>query len=278
MRITLHITTKDRHSEVALLLESLRKQTFQEWDLIVLDDASGTSLTQCHFLGALFSRLKLEGHYIKTLRNNTSQGVCHARNRLIEMDDFDNPLICRLDDDILLEPDYLQRLHDVIIKEGYDMASGIIPLLGSPGHERENEFLGKIINEHKLDEEGNLTQNNDECGYCYLDEGIYPTHQFRTNCMYIRRVQETIKYPINLTTVGFREEGFFSFAAILAGFTIGVDVQAKAYHLQTPSGGVRCNQYSENVGIDEGTFRKWIKKQFKKHGNFLKKYNELVSE
>ena len=59
-RITLHIATKDRHSEVFGLLQSLRTQTIQNFDIILLDDCSGTPLTYAHFLSSLISRMKLE--------------------------------------------------------------------------------------------------------------------------------------------------------------------------------------------------------------------------
>lgn len=275
MRVTIHITTKDRHSEMALLMENLRKQTYQEFDLVILDDASGSPLATCAFFNHIINRMKLEGHKIKQLRNNISQGVCAARNECIKQDNFGNPLTFRCDDDVLLEADYIERLVKVI-KSGYDVASGIVPLVAFPEKERENRFIGKIINEHRLDKKGNLVLNKDECGYAYLDEGIYPTHQFRTNALYKSTLHKKVKYPSQLSRVGFREELWFSFQAIIAGYTIGVDVQAKALHLHTSSGGCRDSEYSQKVQLDEETTRKWIKRQFNKHGDFLKKYDKRV--
>ena len=59
-RITIHITTRARHTELALLLENLRHQTIQNWDLIILDDASGNHVVNAYFITALINRLKLE--------------------------------------------------------------------------------------------------------------------------------------------------------------------------------------------------------------------------
>ena len=64
-RITVHCTTKDRHTEVSLLLQSLRTQSVQEFDIIVLDDASGLPLSQCYFFMSIVNRMKIEGHKIK---------------------------------------------------------------------------------------------------------------------------------------------------------------------------------------------------------------------
>lgn len=274
-RVTVHICTRDRWTELALLLQSLRTQTHKEWDVIILDDASGTPITHSQFLNALFTRVKLEGHKLKLVRNDISFGCCSARNKCIEEDNYNNPYTFRCDDDVILEPDYIQRLLKVIVK-GYDLASGVVPILAHPELKRKIEFVKPIINEHKFDNEGNLILNKDDCGFCYLKKEVIPTHQFRTNALYKSEINRKVRYPDNLTTVAFREEGFFSFKAILEGYKLAVDTGAVAYHLQTPSGGNRRPDYAECVKIDEETWRKWLKKKFVEHGDFLSKYNKEV--
>ncbi len=274
-RITIHICNRDRWTELALLLQSLRAQTYQNFDILILDDASGTPIGQSQFLSSLFNRVKLEGHRLKLIRNDVSFGCCYARNKCIEDDDFENSLTCRLDDDVILQPDFLERLINVI-KQGYDMASGVVPLLAHPEIKREINFVKPIINEHKFDDKGNLILQKDELGYCYIEDEIIPTHQFRTNCLYKSEINEKVRYPDGLSNVAFREEGFFSFKAIIAGYKIGIDTGAVAYHLQTSSGGNRCPDYAEKVKIDDETFKEWCKKQFEKVGDFLIKYNEEV--
>ena len=268
-RITIHIATKDRHTELALVLQSLRTQTYQNWDLIILDDASGAPVVNAYFLNSIITRLKLEKHKVKILRNNNSFGCCFARNMCIEKDDFDNPLTLRLDDDILPNSDYIQKLLDVI-DAGYDMASGVIPNLNTPEIKREVKFVGSIINRHEFDKSGQLIAQADDCGACFIEEVILPTHQFRTNCLYKSEINKKIKYPDNLTSVAFREEGFFSLGAIIEGYKIGVHTGAVCYHLCTPSGGNRRQDYAQCVTLDNETFVKWCKKQYDKHGDFLK--------
>ena len=118
--------------------------------------------------------------------------------------------------------------------------------------------------------------NKDECAYCYIEDEIIPTHQFRTNCLYKSKINKKVRYPDNLTTVAFREEGFFSFSAIINGYKLAVRTGAVCYHLQTPSGGNRREDYANCVKIDEETWRKWLIKQFEKYGDFLSKYNKEV--
>jgi len=268
-RITIHLCTKDRHTELALTLQSLRTQTNQNWDLIILDDASGTPVTNAYFLNGILNRMKLENHKIKMLRNNTSFGCCSARNKCIEEDDFGNNLTLRLDDDILPEPNYIEKLMDGI-NEGYDMMTGVVPQFNTPEMKREIKFVGDVINKHEFDKEGNLILQEDDCGYCYIEDVIMPTHQFRTNALYKSEINSKVKYPDNLTTVAFREEGFFSFGAIIEGYKLGVNTGAVCYHLSCPSGGNRRQDYRDCVQLDDATFKKWCKTKFDKHGDFLK--------
>ncbi len=275
-KISIHICTKDRHSELALLLQSLRTQYFKNFDIIILDDASGTPVLQCQFLTSLINRMKLEGHRFKIIRNPQSFGCCAARNKCIEEDDFDDAnLILRVDDDVILEPNYILRLIDAI-EDGYDLVTGVVPMIMHPEMKRDTKYVKPIINKHEFDKDGNLIMNKDECGFCYMQEETIPTNQFRTNALYKSEIHKKVRYPDNLTTVAFREEGFFSFGAILAGYKLGVNTGAVCYHFATPSGGNRRQDYAECVKIDEETWRKWLKKKFDKHGDFLNKYNEEV--
>jgi len=77
------------------------------------------------------NKIKLEGHGLNIIKNELKLGVCNARNLLIEKDYFDNDFVCRLDDDVILEWDYLSRMTRVL-EIGYDIASGITPHIIPP--------------------------------------------------------------------------------------------------------------------------------------------------
>ncbi|MHA1868733.1 MAG: glycosyltransferase family 2 protein [Candidatus Heimdallarchaeaceae archaeon] len=271
-RITIHICTRDRHSELFGLLLSLKYQTIQNFDILICDDASGNPIINCYFITLLINRMKLEGHRFKIIRNPNSFGCCYARNRCIEEDDFGNELTMRLDDDVILEPDYIEKLL-VVINKGYDMASGVVPNFGVPEMKRKNKFIKPIINKKEFDKNGNIIKYADDCGFCYLEDEIIQTDEFRTNCLYKSEINKKIKYEPNLSHVAFREEAFFSTRAILEGYSIAVRTGAIAWHLQCPSGGNRCSDYNEKVKIDNETYYKWMKKMYQKHGNFLKVYH-----
>ena len=131
-KISIHICTKDRATELGLLLQSIRTQTYQNFNILILDESSNSQVMQFYFIQYLIQRLKLEGHDVKLIRNEIPVGVSMARQQLVDyyMEHCNEPLSCRLDDDVIIQPDYLEKLVEVINK-GYDIASGVTtPFIG----------------------------------------------------------------------------------------------------------------------------------------------------
>jgi len=251
------------------------QQTYSKWDLLLLDDNSGTPLQNCYFVTLTIAELRQRGHAVKLIRNTLPGNVCDARNLLIDEDDFeDNIFTIRIDDDVVLNPDYFERLLEVI-DAGYDIATGVIYPYGRPEFVRELRHIKDIICLHELDAEGNLIRNDDDLGYLYDTHKILPCDQFRSHALYYRGIQKKVRYPTNLHR-GFREELFFSFKAIFEGYTIGANTGAICYHLIAPSGGRRDPELGRKDYEDDQTARKWVKRQFSKRGDFLKQHHDKV--
>jgi len=275
MRIDIMLCTNDRPTEVALLLQSLRTQTFQDFDVYIMDDRSGTPITNHHFLMSIVNRMKLENHHIIMWRNEIRQGVTKLRRIMVEkiLKISKNDAILRLDDDNLLNPDYIERLVNVLNK-GYDIASGLVPNCGMPFIKRHTKFVKPFIADIKLDKEGGIEYFGDDCGIEYIEDEIIPSPHFRSMALMKREVMEKVKYESNLGFCSFREEEFFSFRAIIQGFKIGVDTKAIAYHIQTPSGGERTPEFVNNLQNNHQLLNEFTKKLFKQHGDFITKYKE----
>ena len=270
--IDILVVTKDRHTEIALLLIALRNQTYQKWNLFLLDNASQTPIVNAYFITYLISRLKMEGHFIKVMRNNVDFGICYARN-LLNTEQQKNNLgmySMRLDDDVIPNSDYIEKLLEVI-DQGYDIASGLIPPIAFPDIKREIKYLKGEINKVKINNENKIEIFSDDCGYCYIEQQIIPAGHFRSSALYKSEINSKIKYPDNLSKYGFREESFFSLKARLLGYKIGVHTGAITYHLQTPSGGGRMSATIETIQQDDMIFNKWVtKKAINKEFEFLK--------
>ena len=245
METAVLINVRDRPTELALLLQSLRTQTYQNFDIYILDDCSGTPLTNYHFFNCVINRLKLENHKIFLKRTDFIYGVSRARQEIVDWAlKGDYKYFLRVDDDVVLEIDYIDRLIDVLGK-GYNIASGVTVPMAAPSFKREPKFLKGTINRVVLDKDGNYIWNGDDCGMEYTESEIMPAHHFRSCALIKREVHEhkdVYYYPTRLSNHGFREEQIFSYRAQMAGFKIGVDTGAVNYHQMTPSGGERPTQ------------------------------------
>ena len=277
-KVDIMLVTKDRPTEVGLLLQSLRTQTFKNWDIWIIDDRSGIRLDNYHFLVSLFNRLKLEGHKVNYICNDIRMGVTKLRRIMTEkiLKEGTGNLIARLDDDNLLDPRWLERLINVINK-GYDIASGLVPTLGYPVVKRSTKYVRPFIADIELDSDGSIKKFGDDCGVEYLEDEIIPSPHFRSMALMKREVLEKVKYEDNLGFCSFREEEFFSFRAILEGFKIGVDTGCIAYHLNTPSGGERTKEYYDNLKHNDELLSNFSKKLYKKHGDFIAEYKRCLT-
>ena len=122
--IAVLICNKDRPTELFGLLQSLRTQTVKNFDIFILDDCSGTPIFNYHFLVCMLNRLNVEGNYVYFDRTEFPHGVSKARQRIVDyaLRTKDYEYLMRVDDDVLLEPDYIEKLMQVI-HQGYDLSS-----------------------------------------------------------------------------------------------------------------------------------------------------------
>jgi GT2 family glycosyltransferase len=271
-RLLIHLCTKDRPTEVALLLQSLRTQTFQDFNILLLEDGSSTPLQSFYFIQYIIQRLKLEGHNVIMLRNEIASGVSEARQTLVDyhLKNCKELLSARLDDDVILEPDYLEKLISVI-DNGYDIASGVTTPFVGPDMKRSIKNVEPIIGYCKLDENGKLIFMGDDCGIGYVEDKILISPHFRS-CAIIKRevFEKDVNYKSRLSKNGFLEEAIFSFKAILAGFKIGVRTGANALHLMTPSGGERNTM--NMTGFNKQVFEDTVKRMWEDNGDFISDY------
>lgn len=277
-KIAVNICTRDRPTELAMLLWSLREQTTQDFDAFILDDVSGTPLNNFHFLNCIISKLREEGHLVEMERAEFNLGVSKARQRLaMKSKDRGYEYILRVDDDVILERDYIEKLQQVI-NEGYDLASGVTPFIGQPGFKRETRFLNGIADRIILDPDGTYRWNGDDCGMQYLDEEILPMHHFRSCALYKTKIHEKADYQNRLSKHGFREEQILSLKMLKAGFKLGMHTKAVAWHLLTPSGGERFHNSNELIEFNQKELDLFTTEFARENPGFLEKYNHEVLE
>ena len=171
-RVIVNIISRDRPTEIALLLQSLRTQSYQDFDIFILDDCGGNPIQNYHFLMCEVNRMKAEGHIVEIERTPFNYGVSNARQKLVDKSlERGYEFIMRVDDDVILDQQYIEKLMRVI-DEGYDLASGVTPFMGQPQFERDPKFIHPVGNKVILDKEGNHLFNGDDCGMLYSHEEI----------------------------------------------------------------------------------------------------------
>lgn len=276
-KVDIMICTKDRPTELAMLLQSLRTQTFQDFDVYIFDDRSGVPIQNFHFMQMIVNRMKLENHVVTIWRNNIPYGVTRLRKIMADkiMEVGTGNCILRLDDDNLLQPDYIERLIKVL-DAGYDIASGVVPACGYSFIKRDSKYVEPFISDVKLNDKGEIVYFGDDCGMEYLDNKIIPSVNFRSMALIKKEVHKDVSYEDNLGFCSYREEQWFSFRALLKGYKIGVDTGAVAYHLMTPSGGERTNEYTTGLQNNHNLLNEFCKKTFKEKGDFLEVYRKKI--
>src|SRR3990167_5086261 len=155
------INTCNRATECCLLLQSLRTQKYQDFDVFILEDKSNIPLPNFHFYNCLITRMKLENHKVFYRETPFNYGVSKARQEIVNWARESNyKLFARLDDDVIIESDFLSRLKKIINK-GYELASGVTAPMMLSTIKRDPKYLNGIINRVILDDNGNYVMNGD---------------------------------------------------------------------------------------------------------------------
>lgn len=110
--VSVVVPTRDRSDRVAATVRSTLAQRDVELEVVVVDDGSRDATAEA--LEALSDKR------VTVLRNASSRGVAHARNRGIER--AAHPWIAFLDDDDRWSPDKLRMQLDAVRVEGADFA------------------------------------------------------------------------------------------------------------------------------------------------------------
>jgi GT2 family glycosyltransferase/glycosyltransferase involved in cell wall biosynthesis/predicted SAM-dependent methyltransferase len=269
-RVTVGIPTKDRGIELAMLLQSLTAQTYQNFDVLINDDGLTGILNNNTTIQGLFKYLRQTGHDVTIMKGKTLGP--HVGGQAI-LDNAKTELILRLDDDVALEPQFIEKLVEVFKDDDKNEIAAVGPIYLNPHEDLSKQKIdlkpferqyrdgaGRIfwLGPNQLFISGLFSVNRLPVDYPIEVEHLYSGFMYRTSV-----AKQIGGYYLELSKVGHREETIFSYSMFKAGYKLFIQPNSIAYHYHPMQGGIRETtgqiHKEELWKHDEEIFTKWIR-------------------
>jgi len=272
-KVLVSIPTKDRLKPLRKLLESLEKQTFKNWDVVIVDDSKVSDLPGDSGVNEMLNRIYSQGHSWLAVRG-VGQNQAVAHNRMLNHALANGyKLMFRVDDDITLEPDFLEKCFAAFLADEQCKLAAVGGIFLSPFAPAETqqippnwrelyEFRGKV--------EPPLLQAQvfvypDDIEYRDDIDHLYSSYMFRPEL-----VADVGGFPQNLSAMGFREETLPLYELKLKGYRLMFITKAIGYHWNEQDGGLRSVKDTKKRDAmylsDEAAFQKRLSELKRKYG------------
>lgn len=139
-KISVCIPVHNAELWLAESIQSIIDQTFQDWEIVLIDDGSTDSTIRIkdHYKNMLGEKFKCETYYV---RGESNLGIAQARNKAIAR--ASGEIICVQDADDISQKERLQKTWDFFKRhKQVDLTYGTcqyIDMLGRPFHEVKSE-------------------------------------------------------------------------------------------------------------------------------------------
>jgi len=259
-RVCVDVVSRDRHSYLSALIVSLLGQAFRDWDLIVQDDDADESMIHDHQIMTLCKRMNDEGHQWRIIRGHR-QGPHVAHDRTLRMA-HENPgyrykLICRIDDDIYIRPDYLEKLFSAFLEDKDAEVAAVSGVYPDPGRPLAQQIAPQGF-EKDLNYAGKIDHNVPWPYVCLYPPGTRPRLVEHLYSSFMFRVELGVAvggYCRLFSQIGHREESDFSHRFSLAGYKLLIHPEAIGFHFQAPGGGIRSGDIVDRAKLAESDHR-----------------------
>lgn len=265
-RVLVGVPTKDRAASLTRLILSLQEQTFKDFDLVVVDDSRVDDLPANKELNEALSRLYTLGNRWLCVRGvGQNQAVAHNKI-LAHALHHDYKLVLRLDDDVTIKPDFMERLYNEFLKDTACDYAAMGGILLNPHHSDADQVMPQ--NWRQM---GEFAGTIDPCIlhhqiFLYPDDMEYRDDIQHLYSSYMYRPVLLAKvggYPTNLSAYGFREETMPIYELWHSGYKLRIVCKAVGYHWHAQTGGLRAipeAKAEELVRQDERVFKSWLKR------------------
>ncbi|MCD6674111.1 MAG: DUF4254 domain-containing protein [Burkholderiaceae bacterium] len=131
------IPTCERPAALAVTLTSLLAQTASPLRIVVSDQGEMHPVQAQGETQAVARILRARGHRVEMLRHLPRRGLAEQRHFLLEQ--ARAPYVLFLDDDVVVEPDLVARLHATLVEQGCGFVGSALIGLGFAGDRRPHE-------------------------------------------------------------------------------------------------------------------------------------------
>lgn len=258
-KLTLECWTRGRVEHLSVLLASLMNQTFQDWDLTILEEADCAYLRNPIFVG-LIRRIKQQGHKIIFLHPKSMLGCVKSAQAV--MKETNTKYAMKLDDDHLFEADALEKLITAMEDDqNIGAMGGMLYPVGMPLIEKEviptdfNRWTGP-----------DLKLWNDYSTLIWkFPEQVVDVDFVRAPFMYrsdLLRKTDLIEtyHELGYSLIGFRMESEIA-NTISKEFDVRTCIHTGSYmwHYAAPTGGCRMLDYAQLNPDGELYYKRWLK-------------------
>jgi glycosyltransferase involved in cell wall biosynthesis len=239
MRVTIGIPTLNRYRSLAQTLQSVIFQTYQDFEVIIVDDTEKPSdlreLSEFQNLFRLMTERKIDWKVLYGEKRGQ-----HISHQIIQ-DQARGMFIWRIDDDEIAEPETLGWLvhHLDNLKAG--AVGGLVltpPPAQRPDNLRKNSIDQPDINIQWFNGNGNIDP--------------VPVDHLHSTFLYRKGIA---RYELGLSPAAHREETLFTYEIKRAGHPVFVIPQAKTWHLRASYGGIRSHHNPQFWEWDEKLFQ-----------------------
>ncbi|MGZ5199089.1 MAG: glycosyltransferase family 2 protein [Telluria sp.] len=139
-RVDVLVPSCDRACALAVMLAALGAQTLAPLRIVISDQSSGPGPFARAEVQAVLRYVRARGHMVETLRHLPRRGLAEQRAFLLAQ--VRAPYCLYVDDDVILEPDLVERLHRAIAEQGCGFVGSALHGLSYLGQVRpEQEHL-----------------------------------------------------------------------------------------------------------------------------------------
>lgn len=133
-RIDVLIPSCGRPAALAVTLTSIGAQDYPELRIVVSDQTEGASALGQPEVVAVLRYLQARGRPVETWHHLPRRGMAEQRAFLLAQ--ANAPYCLFVDDDVILEPDLVRRLHGLLVRQGCGFAGSAVHGLSYLGQER----------------------------------------------------------------------------------------------------------------------------------------------